>query len=200
MIEKSSSERSSLQAHEQWNWIPGYENYYMASDQGRVRSVTRVVTDGRTMQGRVLKSRDVSGYGHQIVQLSRGNKTKPVLVHRAVLMAFKGEPEPGQEGRHLNGDPTDNRLANLAWGTHLENEADKIRHGTHNQLTKTHCPHKHPLDEWNLCKWELTRGHRKCLACSRARTRVRSDPDLNFEDTARWYIQREIERRRREAV
>lgn len=31
------------------------------------------------------------------------------------------------ECRHLNGNPVDNRLENLCWGTHSENEYDKHR-------------------------------------------------------------------------
>lgn len=51
-------------------------------------------------------------------------------VHRFVLEAFAGPRRPGQEARHLDGDMTNNAIANLAWGTHVENEADKIGHGT----------------------------------------------------------------------
>jgi Trp operon repressor len=50
-----------------------------------------------------------------------------------VLRAFRGEPREGEETRHLNGDPSDNRLDNLAWGTKKENSADQIRHGTTNR-------------------------------------------------------------------
>jgi hypothetical protein len=32
--------------------------------------------------------------------------------------------------RHLDGDPSNNRVRNLRWGTYSENEADKLRHGT----------------------------------------------------------------------
>ena len=32
--------------------------------------------------------------------------------------------------RHLDGNPHNNRLDNIVWGTVVENEADKVRHGT----------------------------------------------------------------------
>ena len=34
-------------------------------------------------------------------------------VHRLVLLTFVGKPTEGQEARHVNGVPTDNRLENL---------------------------------------------------------------------------------------
>lgn len=45
-----------------------------------------------------------------------------------VLEAFVGPCPPGQECRHLDGDPSNNRVENLAWGTHEENAGDMIRH------------------------------------------------------------------------
>lgn len=49
----------------------------------------------------------------------------PVLIHRMVVYFFKGD-ELFQHRlvRHLNGDPTDNRIANLKLGNHSENRAD----------------------------------------------------------------------------
>lgn len=49
-----------------------------------------------------------------------------------VAEAFLPERPGGHICRHLNGIRTDNRAANLAWGTHAENTADAIRHGTWN--------------------------------------------------------------------
>ncbi len=51
-------------------------------------------------------------------------------VHRLVLEAFVGPCPEGMQCRHDNGNPHDNRLENLQWGTPLDNMKDKIRHGT----------------------------------------------------------------------
>ena len=55
-----------------------------------------------------------------------------MLVHRLVMLAFDGPQPEGMECRHLNGNPADNRIENLKWGTRKENEADKVSHGTDN--------------------------------------------------------------------
>lgn len=61
----------------------------------------------------------------------RQNK-KYWMIHRLVLLAFRGEPPKGHVCRHLNGNRTDNRLENIVWGTSSENRLDQIAHGTHN--------------------------------------------------------------------
>jgi hypothetical protein len=67
-----------------------------------------------------------------IVNLSKGGQHSQIFVHRLVLLAFVGPCPAGHESRHLDGDPKNNRLTNLAWGTRLENMADRSRLGEHN--------------------------------------------------------------------
>lgn len=45
-------------------------------------------------------------------------------------MAFVGEQPKGKEARHLNGNPSDNRIDNLKWDSSTANNRDKIKHGT----------------------------------------------------------------------
>ena len=73
--------------------------------------------------------------GYLLVNLSR----RMLTVHQLVLGAFVGPRPPGCEARHLNGDPTDNRLCNLQWGTRAENYADRLAHGTHAKGTRNPC-------------------------------------------------------------
>jgi hypothetical protein len=53
-----------------------------------------------------------------------------VGVHLFVLDAYIGpRPTPDAEGRHLDDDPDNNRLDNLAWGSAFDNAADRRRNG-----------------------------------------------------------------------
>jgi hypothetical protein len=54
--------------------------------------------------------------GYLSVGLSRNSKQRAFYVHRLVAEAFLGPRPAGKETMHLNGDRTDNRVANLAYG------------------------------------------------------------------------------------
>lgn len=106
-----------------WRDIPGYEGRYQASNLGRIRSVDHEVV--RVYKGRVLRPR-LSPKGYQVVTISGSG---PVFVHGLVAAAFLGKKPENSQVRHLNGDPSDARADNLAYGTQSENEHDKYRYG-----------------------------------------------------------------------
>jgi hypothetical protein len=64
------------------------------------------------------------------VVLSKGGEHATFRIHRAVMLAFVGPLPDGMVTRHLNGNPLDNRLANLEYGSPAENVQDAIGHGT----------------------------------------------------------------------
>lgn len=70
-------------------------------------------------------------HGHLRVQFRRDGRPKSLFVHVAVALTFIG-PQPFPDARVLHGDgnPRNNRVANLRWGTQLENVRDMERHGT----------------------------------------------------------------------
>lgn len=123
---------------EVWKPIPGFEGHYEASDQGRVRSLTRRVAmrdrwgnEGTTLKhGRVIApSRRKDGYLH--VSLYVAGECSCLLLHRVILETFVGPPpSPAHQGCHGNKNTRDNRLKNLRWDTPAGNNADKLRHGT----------------------------------------------------------------------
>jgi hypothetical protein len=61
---------------------------------------------------------------------------KAQFVHRLLATVFYGEPQEGNQARHLDSNPTNNRLGNVKWGTRKENEEDKIANGTHSSQIK----------------------------------------------------------------
>lgn len=150
-------------ADEQWRPIPGYEGAYEVSSLGRVRSLDRVTDRGRRWKGRVMRPAALKS-GYLIVSLWREGKQTTPLVHRLVLAAFVGPAPEGCEALHANGINSDNRIANLSWGTHSENQLDQVAHGTHTKASKTHCPSGHPYDEANTYVYPNGR-HRACRRC-----------------------------------
>jgi hypothetical protein len=115
---------------ENWRDVPGYEGAYQVSDLGRVRSLDRYVrhSDGSMHfhKGYLLRpGLQNPGYYFTVVI---GRKSR--CLHDLVLCAFEGpRPSPEMVARHLDGDPTNNKRANLCWGTWQENSDDCERHG-----------------------------------------------------------------------
>ena len=105
---------------EEWKPICEYEGYnidpkYHVSTKGRVKNVW---TDA------ILKATLYENYQYVHIGLDQ-----PTQVHRLVLHAFSDESfQPGVHGHHLNKDPRDNRIENLAWV--LPSTHNKIHKGT----------------------------------------------------------------------
>lgn len=109
-----------------WRPIIGLGGKYEISNFGNIYSVPRV-DRGRKWGGYLVKlSKDRDGY---CVFTVRG--VSSTRVHRLVLEAFSGKNMKDMIVRHLNGNPSDNRLENLRWGTNSENVRDSIAHGTY---------------------------------------------------------------------
>lgn len=121
---------------EVWKPVVGFEGFYEVSDHGRVRSLDRVISQrhhsGQMMKrffaGQVLAPQ-VQESGHSCVNLMRSGIMDRRLIHLLVLEAFVGPRPEGLHTRHLSGNPGDNRLPNLVYGTRTENAQDALRHG-----------------------------------------------------------------------
>lgn len=122
---------TSSEAEEIWKDIPGYEGRYQASTLGRIRSLDRRVKCAhgatRLVNGRILKPAASRNDPHLYVVLGHGAVGSPV--HQLVARAFHGPRPKGQEVRHLDGDPQNNRADNLSYGTRTENLLDIYRTG-----------------------------------------------------------------------
>ena len=140
---------------ETWRTIRGYAGKYEVSNYGHVRARTGCLKSARPTNG-----------GHLYVDLWVDGSRKREYVHQLVITEFVGVGEPGQEVRHLNGDPQDNRVANLRWGTRSENMMDEVNSGRHWQTRKTHCKHGHEFTPENTLVRGIKRKQRVCRKCN----------------------------------
>lgn len=109
-----------------WRDIPNYEGYQV-SNQGRVRSISRIVKRGNNLmsiKGVILKPTMSAGY--YSVNLRRNGKTKSVKIHRLVALAFIPNPNKYKEIDHINTIRTDNTIENLRWASRLMNSLNPI--------------------------------------------------------------------------
>ena len=140
---------------EEWRTVPGNPRF-LVSNEGRVARLMK--TDPPTERYVRINTKDVSG------------KMRGHLAHVWVLEAFAGPRPKGAIARHLNDDPTDNRLSNLMWGTRPENMQDAVING--GRRLKTHCPLGHPVVGPNIQM--VTPSAARCRACNRARAHAHS--------------------------
>jgi hypothetical protein len=159
---------------ERWKWVCGYEGLYQVSDHGRVRSVDRVVPDGKggtkKMTGRVLRANPGNRFGHLAVALCNEGAHRTVTVHSIVAVAWIGPCPDGCQVRHGPGGKHDNSVGNLCYGTPSQNEHDKRRDGTHGGVAVVRSDGKefisiHVAAEESGCSytniWAVCNGRRK---------------------------------------
>ncbi len=119
---------------ERWKQVVGFEGLYEVSDQGRVRSIDRVIMVERYgsnyakhLVGKVLAGgKDTNGYWG--VQINR----RFVRIASIILEAFVGSRPNDYEALHKDDNKNDNSLSNLYWGTRGDNRNDHYIRGIGN--------------------------------------------------------------------
>lgn len=154
-----------------WEPVVGFENFYRISESGEVYSIRR---------SRLLKPGTSSG-GYPLYRLTDENKRlhsrKP---HRMVAEAFIG-PAPTGKDRvlHNDGNPLNNHVSNLRWGTARENNLDTIKHGKHNFASREQCSAGHDYTEESTY---TLNGCRYCRICKRERAADRKRKGISQDD------------------
>lgn len=152
---------------EEWRPFPLRPDRYEVSSLGRVRS---------TFMGelRILKPSSLNR-GYLQHKFTIDGKRSYLKLHRMVALTFLGEPT-GEQVRHLDGNPSNNAVTNLAYGSKSDNTYDSVLHGTHNNASKTHCKRGHLFDASNT---RIYKNRRTCLSCERwRRPRYEKKPEI----------------------
>jgi len=117
--------------------IPGYEGYY-ADTNGEIWSVWRTGCKGGAGEVRHKMKLTNKGGGYLIVNLSGGKGNLLRRVNRLIAETFIVNTCGNPFVCHRDGNPENNSVGNLYWGTQKQNMADKLLHGTDQRGEK--CP------------------------------------------------------------
>lgn len=99
--------------------IEGYPDFFITND-GEVFSKAR-------RKGLIKRKYVIARDGYKRIKLTNNGAT--LRLHREVLKAFNRKPKDGELCRHLDGNPQNNHISNLKWGTPKENAQDCLKHG-----------------------------------------------------------------------
>lgn len=127
--------------------LSDYPNYFVLfeSDQPIIISICRGVETQLSQKSR-------NQYGHLSVDLYKSGKKLSRGVHRLVKLAFSGAPAVDKPNvLHIDGNPRNNSLANLKYGSSLDNLYDALEHTQADGLR-----HYKATDQIVLAIFELT--------------------------------------------
>lgn len=107
-----------------WKDVPDYEDFYQASNLGRVR---RIQYGPRGHRAPFLKPQKNPVTKYHSVSLSLNGRHKRHNLHSLIARTFLGECEDGMEINHIDGDRSNNAVSNLEYVTHSYNNLHAYR-------------------------------------------------------------------------
>ena len=110
--------------------IPDFPEYF--EDEGNIYSMLPIQRGSKpsTKPRRLKPGKDTDGYRH--VSLYKDGKRYTRKNSYLVLITHVGPRPEGMQVCHGDGNRSNDKLENLRWDTHKNNEADKKLHGTSN--------------------------------------------------------------------
>lgn len=105
---------------EVWKPVVGFERFFQISNLGRLKTTARPKVRER------IKMPKNNGKGYWLHDFCIKNVHHYKYIHRLVAEAFLENPRNKPEVDHLNANRSDNRLVNLEWVSHLENQFNRF--------------------------------------------------------------------------
>jgi hypothetical protein len=133
--------------------VPGYEEHYGVSVDGRVFSFNYRNT------GKTEEMTQSPHAGYRTVTLKR-IKNSAFYVHRLVAMVFIPNPDGLPQVNHVDGDKSNNNRSNLEWVSQSENHLHAFRTGLRRAKSgESHFNHKLTDESVAEIKRELFSGN-----------------------------------------
>ena len=145
-----------------WKPVPGWEDSHEVSDHGRVRTIARKMTDTKGVVRRYpirLPKGRIDATGYHRYKLCCDRRKEEYKTHQLVAWAFLGPQADGIHVCHNDGNPLNNHISNLRYGTSADNMADRRRHG--NDPIGINNP-RAILNEWQVRLVRRLKGRRGC--------------------------------------
>lgn len=137
---------------EEWAPMVGFPNYYI-STHGRA-----------THYDEPLTPHEYNKYGHSEYRMYKNKRQYAKGVHVLMAEAFIENPNNYPIVRHLDDNPRNNYIENLAWGTRKDNTQDSIRNGTfvfrYHYFTKEEIERSNETNRTPVIAIEKTTGNR----------------------------------------
>lgn len=154
--------------------VVGFHGYYVGNDGtvwsaklkgGSDRAPNRLTDDWKQL------SEHRNRRGYISVNMTRDGRNYSRFIHRLVLEAFVGPRPDGMEGCHYpETNKSNNRLSNLRWDTHAENERDDYRdRGPVTEKRCCTCSETRPASEFYADKRASDGLKSECKRCHCAR-------------------------------
>lgn len=108
-----------------------------------------------TKTRKFIKPTHGDNHGHKSIKTSCNGVRRQEYAHREIAKAFVSNPNNYPIVRHLNDNPDDNDIDNLAWGTQKDNHKDCVDNGRYRPFTdkdrrKSHDKAEQPVRLTNI--------------------------------------------------